>query len=163
MYLQAKQDPEWSNQQIDLPAIRSSLLSQYAVSEQRYQKAVAQVSHLSGNFIDYIEKPFDVFLGSPEIKETLVSLWENYKQICEQERAEMPYQRGTSRTTGDTTKIWGLEYLKIYKVRYPVAIEYFVPPASVIVSLANDLESNGEFYALVERAARRFVQSDTDT
>lgn len=170
MYLDLKQHPEWLKQhpdwldaQIDLAVLRSRLESQSSASKQQYQTAVAQVSHLAGNPIDYRERPFDVFPGSPEMKEILVSLWERYKQICEQERAETPYRRETSRAIGNGGKneLWGLEYLNIYKVRYPVPVEYFVPSVSVIVSLANNLVAKSdEFYALVERAAINFAQAN---
>lgn len=162
MYSELTQHPEWSNQQIDLPAIRSSLLKQFSSLERQYQSAIAQVSHISGNPLDYIERPFDVFPGSPEVREILVSLWQRYQEICEKERVDTPNQRGGGRVlgNGDKNELWGLEYLNIHKVRYPIAVEYYIPPASVIVSLANDLASSGEFYALVERAARRFVQTN---
>ena len=163
LYLEFKQHPEWSNVQIDLPAMRSSLLNHSVILDQQYQAAFAKVSHIPGNLINYIDKPFDVFPGSAEIKEILVSLWQHYIQICEQERAETPHRRETRSITGDGGKkeLWGLEYLNIYTVRYPVPVEYFVPSVSVIISLANNLAvKSDDFYALVERAARSFAQTN---
>ena len=159
VYLKAKQDPEWSNQQIDLPAIRSSLLNYCSVYERQYQAAITQVSHIPGNPLDYIERPFDVFPDSPEIKEILVSLWQRYQQICEQERAETSYQKATSKTTGGTTKIWGYEYLNIYKVRYTIPLQHFVPSVSVIISLGNKLVSHSDnLYVSEGYAPMTFVQ-----
>lgn len=91
MYLESQKYPEWSNQQIDLSAIRSSLESHLSIYEHQYQAVIEQLSHISGNPIDYIDKPFDVFPDSPEIRELLASLWQSYQQICEQERVETPY------------------------------------------------------------------------
>jgi hypothetical protein len=163
MYLEFKQHPEWSNVQIDLAAMRSSMLNHSVILEQQYQAAFAKVSHLPGKPIDYRDKPFDVFPGSAEIKEILVSLWQHYIQISEQERAETPYRRETRRITGDGGKkeLWGLDYLNIYTVRYPVPVEYFVPSVSVIISLANNLVvKSDDFYGLVERAAISFAQTN---
>ena len=69
LYLQSQQDPELSNQKIDLSAIRLSLLNHASTHEQQYQAAIAQLSHIPGKLIDYIDKPFDVFPGSPEVRE----------------------------------------------------------------------------------------------
>lgn len=156
------QQPEWSNEQIDLPTLSLMLDSQYVSYEQQYQAAATLVSHLPGNPKSYLDRPFDAFLGSQTVKELLFSLWQRYELIWDKERLKDARIQGEqTRLTGDTNTIWqDLQYLNIYVVNYPTPVEYLVPPVSVIVSFANELVPNSEvFDQFVLRTAKRLAQS----
>jgi hypothetical protein len=110
--------------------------------EEQYQRARKQLGDFSRD-----ATPPDVWDGDPGVGETLKQLWERYRLMNNRSN------RGIAKAmeTNDLSLLDFQQYqkrldtLKIYLVDYPEAVEYLIPPISILVSLTDELYDNQEF------------------
>lgn len=127
-----------------MPAIRSSLEKVMAWQHQQYLLAAAKLGDM---FRDCA--PPDVWTGSPLVGELLRELWQSYLALLESQdssQSRLTVSMGIPDGLWDDLKPYHtrLAALEIYQVDYPEAVEYLVPPVSVILSVGNEFPPDSE-------------------
>lgn len=163
-----------TNQEIDLLTIRAKLVEELAWKFQQYQQAAAEVglspSPILGTQI-YLESPDPPQIWDEELSvgERLKELWKLYisrvfsrrhQEQCVQEEQLSPQLWSVLASYKEQ-----LPVLHIYQVAYPQPLEYIVPPAAIILSLASGLPDSEAFCRCVSHtiemlAAVNYPSSD---
>lgn len=154
-----------TNQEIDLFTRRATLVEDLAWKFQQYQQAATEVglspSPTLGTQI-YLESPdpSQIWDGALSVGERLKELWKLYitrmfsrrhQEQCVQEEQLSPQLWSMLASYKDQ-----LPVLHIYQVAYPQPLEYIVPPAAIILSLASGLPDSEAFCRCVSQTIVNF-------
>ena len=139
-----------SYEELDIDKLRASLAQEVSLMSQQNPKLIELAQSFSWTSI-----PPEIWTGESNIGDILQKLWEDYLRAP---------RRGASRSHvnfefyDELQKYRDhLSYLHIYPVDYPTPVEYIVPPAAIILSLANGTAGSSVYCQSVLRAARQLA------
>jgi len=140
-----------------LSTLRASLEKEVNLTISECQKILERIGTFSDN-----STPPDVWTGKPGIRELLKKMWQDYLKIQGQRRAkkerDSDYIQSLMDLHDELQQFYpNLKYLEVYQVNYPTPIEYIVPPAAIIVSLANLSMGSESYCQSILRAAEKLA------
>lgn len=115
------------------------------------------------------QTPPDAWMGDPRIGAMLAELWPRYRYLSAGSRggeARPPTSDSAKRERATSRRMWRdlapyrsrLDTLHVYAVDYPASVQYLVPPVSVIVDGARDLQTHPTMQRDIVRAARQLAE-----
>jgi hypothetical protein len=141
--------------------------SKLAWQEQQYQKAITLV----GNIPISYENPSILWNGSKSIQETLVGMWDLYKEQKDDRTRKFEEHMMENFGVRSESNLYSELYdrikksnprpdaLEIYQVIYPQKIEFILSPSYAVMSLENGFPGSPDFCQSIEVISRRLIAS----
>ncbi|MGG6267208.1 hypothetical protein ACQ4M3_37210 [Leptolyngbya sp. AN03gr2] len=139
--------------------LRSTLLHHYHVYQQRQDEAKHRCGEAGfGRRLPVLQNPTDAFIGMPEVRQHLQTLWQQYQELYgEYSRIQCPSR--VIHTMATNLELLDLPGLNIFVVGYPAVTEFLLPPNGIVVSHLQ-IQSDASLQELIHWAAHELNHSN---